>query len=68
MSLPTPNTARLSMAHGKAKRGNTIVGNDNDQPVILLIIDPQIDFHEGGNLAVSKFFLLTLSLPTIFLT
>ena len=25
-----------------------------DDPVILLIIDPQVDFHEGGSLAVSS--------------
>lgn len=39
----------------KSRASSSIIGGNPDtEPVVLLIIDPQIDFHEGGSLAVSS--------------
>lgn len=38
---------------------NTTNKTEKANPVILLIIDPQVDFHEGGSLAVGLYFLTT---------
>ena len=43
----------MSVTRGGQNKRTTIVGAKGPS-VILLIIDPQVDFHEGGSLAVSK--------------